>query len=208
MKPHPMLPHLAAALGCGLALLAGLPASRAAAATTSATPLATAAAPAAVRVESAEQRAERTVAIQPFMADSMQAIRSAQRGRPFVLVLWSVSCIPCREELPHWADWQRRYPDVAIVLVATDPPADTPLVRRALARQADVPAASWAFADDYVERLRWSIDPAWYGEVPRTYLFDAAHRATGRSGRLDAAAVEHWLQGQSGQTGRGKGDGR
>lgn len=208
MNPRPMLTRLATALACSLVLLAGLPARVAAAPTTSTTT----ATPAAVRVEGAElqagQRAERTVAIQPFVADSMQAIRSAQRGRPFVLVLWSVSCVPCREELPHWADWQRRYPDLAIVLVATDPPADTPLVRRALARQADAPAASWAFADDYVERLRWSIDPAWYGEVPRTYLFDATHRATGRSGRLDAAAVERWLQGQSGQAGRGQGDGR
>lgn len=137
-----------------------------------------------------------TAELKPFDARSMAAIRAAQRGRPFVLVLWSVTCIPCREELPHWAHWQRAYPGVEIVLVATDPPADAGLIRQALAGSG-MPTRTWAFADDYLERLRWTIDPAWHGEVPRTYLFDAAHVAQGQSGRIDPAKIERWLTAQA-----------
>ena len=51
----------------------------------------------------------------------------------------------------------------------------------------------WAFADDYLERLRWAIDPNWMGELPRAYLYRADHRREGRSGRLEAADLSTWL---------------
>jgi hypothetical protein len=60
---------------------------------------------------------------------------------------------------------------------------------------------TWGFADDYAEPLRWSVDKAWHGELPRTYFFDAAHRADARSGRLDEGWVRAWLDRQ----GRGAG---
>ena len=32
------------------------------------------------------------------------------------------------------------------------------------------PAENWTFDDDFVERLRYEIDPQWRGEIPRTLL--------------------------------------
>ena len=29
-------------------------------------------------------------------------------------------------------------------------------------------AENWMFTDDFVERLRYEIDPQWHGEIPRT----------------------------------------
>ncbi len=138
--------------------------------------------------------------LRPFDAGSMAAIRAAQSGKPFVLAFWSVHCPPCREELAHWGAWQRRHPQVRIVLVATDDPAERELAASALARHDLDRVDTWAFADPYAERLRWSVDPKWRGELPRTYFYDAAHRAEARSGRLDAAWVENWLAKQG--TGR------
>ncbi len=31
-------------------------------------------------------------------------------------------------------------------------------------------AENWLFSDGFVERLRFEIDPAWQGEIPRTLL--------------------------------------
>lgn len=138
--------------------------------------------------------------LRPFDAGSMAAIRAAQSGKPFVLAFWSVHCPPCREELAHWGVWQRRHPQVRIVLVATDDPAERELAASALARHDLDRVDTWVFADPYAERLRWSVDPKWRGELPRTYFYDAAHRAEARSGRLDAAWVENWLAKQG--TGR------
>jgi thiol-disulfide isomerase/thioredoxin len=129
----------------------------------------------------------------PFDAHSLQAIRAAQAGKPFVLAFWSVHCPPCREELAHWGAWSRRHPGVRFVLVGTDGPEERELAASALARHDLDRVETWAFADAYAERLRWSVDPKWRGELPRTYFYDAGHRAEARSGRVDTAWVEAWL---------------
>jgi thiol-disulfide isomerase/thioredoxin len=131
--------------------------------------------------------------LRPFDSGSMAAIRAAQAGKPFVLAFWSVHCPPCREELAHWGAWSRRHPGVHILLVATDDPGERELAAAALARHDLDRVETWAFADAYAERLRWSVDPKWRGELPRTYFYDAGHRAEARSGRVDTAWVEAWL---------------
>ena len=131
--------------------------------------------------------------LRPFDAGSMAALRAAQAGKPFVLAFWSVHCEPCREELAHWGAWSRSQPGVRFVLVATDTAADRELAESFLARRDLGRVETWAFADAYLERLRWSVDPKWRGELPRAYFYDAGHRAEARSGRLDPGWVEAWL---------------
>lgn len=133
------------------------------------------------------------VELKPFDENSLAALKQEQTGRPFALVLWSITCVPCREELRLWSEWSRRYPAIKVVLVSTDPPEDHAAAQRMAERYAGANADLRAFASDYVERLRWSIDPAWYGEVPRTCFFDAAHRVEAKSGLVDAAFIEAWL---------------
>jgi hypothetical protein len=136
------------------------------------------------------------VELKPFDENSLAALKQEQAGRPFALVLWSVNCVPCREELRLWSEWIRRYPAIKVLLVSTDPPQDHAAAQRMAGRYTgdSAEAGLRAFASDYAERLRWSIDPSWYGEVPRTYFFDAAHRAEAKSGLVDAAFVEAWLE--------------
>lgn len=135
--------------------------------------------------------------LRPFDSGSMAAIRAAHAGKPFVLAFWSVHCEPCREEMAHWGAWSRGHPGVRFVLVTTDDAVDRELAASFLARQDLGRVEAWAFADPYVERLRWSVDPKWRGELPRAYFFDAGHRAEARSGRLDPRWVEAWLARQA-----------
>lgn len=135
--------------------------------------------------------------LRPFDAGSFTAIRAAQAGKPFVLAFWSASCAPCREELAHWGAWRRAHPGVGFVLVATDPAPDHPQAEALLAGHDMKGIETWGFADDYAEPLRWSVDKAWRGELPRAYFFDAAHRAEARSGRLDETWVRAWLARQA-----------
>ena len=39
-------------------------------------------------------------------------------------------------------------------------------------------AENWIFSDGFVERLRFEIDPAWQGEIPRTVLIARDGTAT------------------------------
>jgi thiol-disulfide isomerase/thioredoxin len=136
------------------------------------------------------------LAWRPFTRDSLAAIRAEQPRGPLVVVFWSAFCAPCREELPHWVRWQRDYPKVRVVLVSTDEGEDRKVAERLVTNAKAEGLEHWAFADEFTERLRWSIDPAWHGELPRTQFYefrDGAQRAESRLGRLDPASVEAWL---------------
>ena len=52
---------------------------------------------------------------------------------------------------------------------------------------------SWMFADSFVERLRSSIDPNWYGELPRSYYFDSNHRMQSHSGIVSEELLQAWF---------------
>jgi thiol-disulfide isomerase/thioredoxin len=131
--------------------------------------------------------------LRPFRAETMDAIRKSQAGKPYVLTFWSIHCEPCREEMAVWRSIRRQYPGLRIVLVSTDSAAERVLAEKFLARYDPGPVETWMFDDEFTERVRYAVDPAWRGELPRTYLFDAAHRAEARSGKLDERALKAWL---------------
>lgn len=128
----------------------------------------------------------------PFVAGSMQQIRVAHAGRPFVLALWSLTCTHCQEELAQLGALQRSHPQLNVVLISTDTPDDAEALTATLARHGLARAESWVYADAFAERLRYEIDPRWGGELPRTYFFDRAHAVTARSGALAPAELERW----------------
>ena len=88
-----------------------------------------------------------------------------------------------------------RYPDpaVPVVFVAADPPEAHGAVERMWTALAMGETPGWAFAHDYLERLRWHIDPDWYGELPRTYFHDARHEARAHSGVIDHQSTARWM---------------
>ena len=55
---------------------------------------------------------------------------------------------------------------------------------------------SWSFADRFNERLRYEIDPAWSGELPRTLLIDRDGTVTTLPGVADLGEVRAWLDRQ------------
>jgi thiol-disulfide isomerase/thioredoxin len=130
--------------------------------------------------------------LQPFVAGSMQQIRSAHADQPFVLMLWSITCSHCQEELARLGSLQRQHPELKIILVSTDTPDDAEAIRTLLARHGLARTEAWVYADEFVERLRFAIDPRWGGELPRSYFFDHRHRVTAHSGALTLAQLQRW----------------
>ena len=84
-----------------------------------------------------------------------------------------------------------------LVLIAADPlPQDADRVAATLA-QADLGSTeSWSFTDRFYERLRYEIDPAWAGELPRTVMIDGDGKITVLPGVADLARVQAWLDAQ------------
>ena len=131
--------------------------------------------------------------IRAFTTTTLEDIKAQREGEPFVLALWSVTCPPCMVELDMFGELLKEYPDLPLVLVSTDDIAGQEDALDFLYDYELEGITSWMFADSFTERLRFSIDPNWFGELPRSYYFDSAHQPEAHSGILKEEQVREWL---------------
>lgn len=135
--------------------------------------------------------------LQSFGRGSWSKLRAAHDGQPTVIHFWGLTCAPCLVEMPEWGKLRSERPDMRLVLVAADPvPQDAARVADTLARADLGQVENWAFTDRFNERLRYEIDPAWAGELPRTMLIDRDGKETVLTGVADLAEVRAWLDAQ------------
>jgi thiol-disulfide isomerase/thioredoxin len=135
--------------------------------------------------------------LRDFDATTPEKIAVAHAGKPYVLVLWSIHCEPCRAEMSQWPVLHRRYPGVDFVLVATDPPKERRQIAKVLSRYDMRGLQTFAYSDEFEDRVRYAVDRNWRGELPRTYLYDSGHRVQARSGLAERGWIEPWLERQT-----------
>jgi len=131
-------------------------------------------------------------AIQPFEADSMVRLVDSQKGKAFVLVVWSLDCEYCQVSLKNLAEEKRKRKDLHIVTLATDPigePQAAALIKKKL-ESAGMKNDAWAYGDAPPEQLRYAIDPKWHGEMPRSYWFNARGERVAYSGVITAETID------------------
>ncbi|MCQ8129123.1 TlpA family protein disulfide reductase [Methylomonas rivi] len=128
--------------------------------------------------------------IKTFNPGSYQQILRENAGQAFILAIWSVDCPSCIKDMSVLSQIRQNHPDVKIVMLSTDEPGATPEVKNILARHALSDLENWIFGSDDAQKLRYEIDPGWYGELPRTYFFTAGHARTAKSGALKAEELE------------------
>lgn len=124
------------------------------------------------------------IALKPFRIDSYRQILAESAHAPLLLAIWSVDCPSCLKDMKNLRALHEKHPELKIVMLAVDDGEALPEIRRIIGDERLAALDNWVFADENPEKLRYEIDPAWFGELPRTYFFDAAHRRTGKSGAL------------------------
>ncbi len=129
----------------------------------------------------------------PFTSGSLKEITTARTGRPFLLVLWSVDCPPCLKELKEIGQLYPQFPPDGLVLISTDSADYADEAQKILNRYGLADAESWRFTDGFPERMRYQIDPNWYGELPRTYIYNSQHQRIGRSGILGQRILQQFI---------------
>ena len=128
-----------------------------------------------------------------FGQHSYQKILQQRQQDNFILVLWSLDCPPCIEELPLLAAFHKQHPGVDIVMVSTDDPSRVDEVVSLMQNYQLADINHWVFEANAEQRIRYSIDPQWYGELPRSYFYTAGQRIAARSGQLKQADLDKWL---------------
>jgi len=122
--------------------------------------------------------------LQPFIDGSYQQILATHEGRPMVFVIWSLTCSSCLKEMSSLNEWRKKTPTVEMILLSTDDISEQTEVQQVLQKHGLDGLENWIFADENAQKLRFQIDPRWYGEMPRMYFFNAKHERTGVSGVL------------------------
>ena len=129
----------------------------------------------------------------PFVSGSLEKIVASRQGRPFMLVMWSRECASCMKELAMLAESRLENPALDIVTIATDQVVDPQSLGRLLQSYRLEGVDSWYFSESDSNRLRYEVDSAWYGEIPRTYLYDEHHARVAVSGVLKPEQLQAWM---------------
>lgn len=129
-----------------------------------------------------------------FNAGSFSQIEAEHSGQPFIVALWSLDCAPCFKELAVLASWQKVHPSTRLVLISTDDSGEIDEVDKALRGYSLPQASQWIFADDFAQRLRYSIDKNWRGELPRSYFYSKDNSRKAHSGTLTLDHLKQWSQ--------------
>lgn len=129
----------------------------------------------------------------PFTLQSLKSIESLYSGKPFLLVLWSTDCPPCRVELALLGELKHDFKNFNLVIVATDGFEHSAQLDKILAEYSLEKTSNWAFKQANSPALKMNIDPDWYGEMPRSYFYNSKHQRIGLSGQLSREGILAWL---------------
>ena len=108
--------------------------------------------------------------IKTFNSGSYQQILRENAGEPFILAIWSVDCPSCLKDMDVLYDIHQKHPEIRIVMLSTDDPSTTTQVKGILARHQLGDLDNWVFGSEDAQKLRYEIDPSWYGELPNLFL--------------------------------------
>ena len=137
--------------------------------------------------------AETPSELKPFVRGSWQQMLRSHAGRPTLVHFWGVTCGPCKVELPLLGKFMKDNAEVDVVMISADLVPNLPGAARAMLEKAGLSSAeNWLFNDGFVERLRFEIDPAWQGEIPRTLLIARDGTVTTIEGSAEIPDLEKW----------------
>jgi len=136
-----------------------------------------------------------------FDQDSYQKIIHNKKDSNFLMLLWSLDCQSCIEDLSVVSLFHKNNPGIDIVMISTDQIIRLNEISSLMSEYGLNDVEQWIFQSNQFNQLSKSIDPQWRGELPRSYFYTSGERISTLSGRLHKADFDKWLLDQnSGQS--------
>jgi thiol-disulfide isomerase/thioredoxin len=132
--------------------------------------------------------------LKPFIPGSYKQLEDSNANKPFMLVIWSITCSSCLKDMALLNKMHKANPNINMVMLATDDSSATEQIQQILAKNELSGIENWLFADENPQKLRYEIDPKWYGELPRTYFLNKKHDREGISGVLSQEDYEAFFK--------------
>jgi thiol-disulfide isomerase/thioredoxin len=130
----------------------------------------------------------------PFDMNTRKVIEKRYIDQPLIISFWSIDCPYCIDDLKKLGKALSKNTNVKLITVCVDGKESAKKAERILS-QANLPKhEQYQYAEVDEDRLRYNIDPSWYGELPRTYFYDAAHQVTPLSGKISNSFLDKWFK--------------
>src|SRR4051794_764967 len=137
--------------------------------------------------------AETPSELKPFVRGSWQQMLRSHAGRPTLVHFWGVTCGPCKIELPLLGEFVKDHPEIDVVTISADLVPNLSAATQSMLDKAGLSSTeNFIFGDGFVERLRFEIDPAWQGDIPRTMLISRDGTIATIEGSAQIADLEKW----------------
>ena len=131
--------------------------------------------------------------LKPFERGTWQHVLRDHAGRPTLVHFWGVTCGPCKVELPVLGQFAKEHPGIDVVTISADLVPNLPAATQSMLDKAGLSSTeNFLFSDGFVERLRFEIDPAWQGDIPRTVLISRDGTIVTIEGSAEIADLEKW----------------
>jgi thiol-disulfide isomerase/thioredoxin len=131
--------------------------------------------------------------LKSFERGSWQKLLRLHAGRPTLVHFWGVTCGPCKVELPELGEFMKQHPSVDVVTIDADLVPNSDAAAISMLKDAGLSSAeNWMFNDGFAERLRYEIDPAWQGDIPRTVLISHNGDMATIEGSTEPATLRKW----------------
>jgi len=134
-----------------------------------------------------------TATIKPYQSGDWSRLIKTGNGAPMTIHFWGVTCPACVKEMPQWGAFVKRNPDAKIIFIQVDD-VSPEMMQKMLNKVGLEKANNYYIASSFDERLRYEIDPKWYGETPTTIVIDKNGKATRKTGLVDFQMLQGALQ--------------
>ena len=129
----------------------------------------------------------------PFEINTRNVIEKKYLNQPLIISFWSIDCPYCIDDLKKLGKALSKNKNVKLITVCVDG-KESAKKAEGILNLAHLPEHErYQYAEVDEDKLRYSIDPTWYGELPRTYFYDKAHQVTPLSGKISNSFLDAWL---------------
>lgn len=126
--------------------------------------------------------------------NSLELFSKNYQNNHWLLILWSIECPPCFKELETLSDIAKTHKNLPIVLVNTDDSDYTKERNQIIQDYGLENLEHYYIPANSVEKIKFKIDPDWFGELPRSYFINAKGRWQGHSGVINKQQILSWLK--------------
>jgi thiol-disulfide isomerase/thioredoxin len=131
--------------------------------------------------------------LMPFEINTRNVIEKKYLNQPLIISFWSIDCPYCIDDLKKLGKALSKNKNVKLITVCVDG-KESAKKAEGILNLAHLPEHErYQYAEVDEDKLRYSIDPTWYGELPRTYFYDKAHQVTPLSGKISNSFLDAWL---------------